>query len=35
VVDLRPLAEGKAPVVLREGKVPGAEVLALIAGLNE
>ena len=35
VVDLRPLAEGKAPVVLREGKVPGAEVLALIAGLND
>jgi release factor glutamine methyltransferase len=30
VVDLRPLAEGATPIVLREGAVPGDEVLRLI-----
>jgi release factor glutamine methyltransferase len=31
VVDLRPLAQGEAPVVLREGAVAGDEVLRLIS----
>ena len=34
VVDLRPLAVGDTPVVLREGAVSGAEVLRLIAELG-
>jgi release factor glutamine methyltransferase len=34
IVDLRPLAGGAAPVVLREGAVPGAEVLDRIASLR-
>jgi release factor glutamine methyltransferase len=33
VVDLRPLADGAAPVVLREGAVPAAEVLRRIESL--
>jgi release factor glutamine methyltransferase len=33
VVDLRPLVDGGAPVVLREGAVPGMEVLERIAAL--
>jgi len=33
VVDLRPLATGEAPVVLREGAVPAPEVLDRIAAL--
>lgn len=34
VVDLRPLSEGAAPVVLREGAVPGTQVLERIATLS-
>jgi L-threonylcarbamoyladenylate synthase len=34
IVDLRPLTEGAAPVVLREGPVSGAEVLERIASLG-
>ena len=34
VVDLRPLASGAAPVVLREGTVSGTEVLELISALG-
>jgi release factor glutamine methyltransferase len=34
VVDLRPLADGVAPVVLREGTVPAAEVLKRIEALE-
>ena len=34
VVDLRPLSTGAAPVVLREGAVPGAQVLGRIAALD-
>jgi L-threonylcarbamoyladenylate synthase len=34
VVDLRPLADGAAPVVLREGAVSGTQVLADIADLK-
>jgi hypothetical protein len=34
VVDLRPLAAGAAAVVLREGAVPAAEVLARIAEVD-
>jgi tRNA threonylcarbamoyl adenosine modification protein (Sua5/YciO/YrdC/YwlC family) len=34
VVDLRPLARGEAPVVLREGAVPAASVLERIATLG-
>jgi L-threonylcarbamoyladenylate synthase len=35
IVDLRPLTDGAAPTVLREGAVPAAEVLARIAGARE
>ena len=31
VIDLRPLAAGADPVVLREGAVPGAEALRSVA----
>lgn len=34
VVDLRPLSEGGAPMILREGAVAAAEVLARIAALR-
>ena len=34
VVDLRPLASGGAPLILREGAVPGTEVLERIAALR-
>ena len=34
VVDLRPLSAGAAPAVLREGAVPGAQVLDRIAALG-
>jgi release factor glutamine methyltransferase len=33
VVDLRPLTSGAAPVILREGAVPGQEVLERVAAL--
>jgi release factor glutamine methyltransferase len=34
VVDIRPLATGAAPVILREGTVPGLQVLERIAALG-
>ncbi len=34
VVDLRPLATGGAPLILREGAVTGTEVLERIAALG-
>jgi L-threonylcarbamoyladenylate synthase len=34
VVDLRPLSGGDAPVILREGAIPGAQVLDRIAALS-
>jgi release factor glutamine methyltransferase len=34
VVDLRPLSRGETPVVVREGAIPGAEVLQRIADLG-